>query len=150
MARDDGRRFHFLARALGTRLIRSLAYATDLLRQDYSSQSTDPVLDARHGGTGRSEHLQLGRRANRRILWGRPRWPLRTDLPADRKNPIRALVNIMYGCNNFCAYCVVPYTRGRERSRPSANIIEEINALAMNGYVNERADFSVRMLITRF
>jgi tRNA-2-methylthio-N6-dimethylallyladenosine synthase len=57
-----------------------------------------------------------------------------TDLPAERENQVRALVNIMYGCNNYCSYCVVPYTRGRERSRTSAHIIKEISDLARKGY----------------
>jgi len=57
-----------------------------------------------------------------------------TDLPAERKENIKAWVSIMYGCNNFCSYCVVPYTRGRERSRPSQNIYEEIHELAEKGF----------------
>jgi tRNA-2-methylthio-N6-dimethylallyladenosine synthase len=55
------------------------------------------------------------------------------DLPAERSDEIRAWISIMYGCNNFCSYCVVPFTRGRERSRPSENIYREISELAERG-----------------
>lgn len=51
-----------------------------------------------------------------------------------RKHKIKALVNIMYGCNNFCSYCIVPLTRGREKSRASSDIINEIRELAQMGY----------------
>lgn len=55
------------------------------------------------------------------------------DLPVERKYPFKSGVNIMFGCNNFCTYCIVPYVRGRERSRSSIEIIREIEKLAEDG-----------------
>lgn len=55
------------------------------------------------------------------------------DLPTVRKYKFKASVNIMFGCNNFCSYCIVPYVRGRERSRKPQDIINEIKALAADG-----------------
>ncbi len=57
------------------------------------------------------------------------------DLEAKRLYKYKSSVNIMYGCNNFCTYCIVPYVRGRERSRDMIDIVEEIKALADDGVV---------------
>lgn len=57
------------------------------------------------------------------------------DLPVERKYPFKSGINIMFGCNNFCSYCIVPYVRGRERSRNPKDIIREIENLVADGVV---------------
>lgn len=57
------------------------------------------------------------------------------DLPVERKYPFKSGINIMFGCNNFCSYCIVPYVRGRERSRNPEDIIREITDLVAEGVV---------------
>ena len=55
-------------------------------------------------------------------------------IPVVRQDKVKAWVSIMYGCNNFCSYCIVPYVRGRERSRKPEDILREVEELAAQGY----------------
>ena len=58
----------------------------------------------------------------------------RDSLPVERKDRLKAFVNIIYGCTNFCTYCIVPYVRGKEHSRLPEKIIEDVHSLVNDGY----------------
>jgi len=62
-------------------------------------------------------------------------YPDREGLPVTHSSPFKAWLPVIYGCNNYCSYCVVPYVRGRERSRSLKDIIREANDLAAKGFV---------------
>ena len=60
---------------------------------------------------------------------------VRENLPSTRLDTYKAFVNIMYGCDKFCTYCIVPYTRGKERSRKMEDILRECQDLVNKGYM---------------
>ena len=62
------------------------------------------------------------------------RMEISEDIPIVRDDAHKAWVSVMYGCNNFCTYCIVPYVRGRERSRASNEILKEVESLVRDGY----------------
>ncbi len=70
----------------------------------------------------------------RRFWLGETEGNIAEGLPVYRESGFKAWVSVMYGCNNFCTYCVVPYVRGRERSRLPEDILAEVKQLAADGY----------------
>lgn len=84
-------------------------------------------LDNQQNSTKHSDHMVID-------LW-KDTDMIIENLPNDRKYPFKAGVNIIYGCNNYCSYCIVPYVRGRERSRNPKDIINEVKALASEGVI---------------
>ncbi len=69
----------------------------------------------------------------RSFVFGANEFPVVEDVPVRRISPYRAWVSVMYGCNNFCTYCIVPYVRGRERSRSAEAVLAECRELVSSG-----------------
>ena len=77
-----------------------------------------------------AEVLEKGKR----VMRGDEEYSVAEHVPIRRENGYRAYVSVMYGCNNFCSYCIVPYVRGRERSRAPAEVLTEVRELVEAGY----------------
>lgn len=104
-------------------LIRSSAPHVDLIFGTHNLHHFPAYLYQLYQGAGRQIEILEKEEA------------VQEGLPAYRDYPFKALVNIVYGCNNFCTYCIVPYVRGRERSRQQADIVQEVQRLVADGVV---------------
>ena len=78
--------------------------------------------------------LEVMTRHKRKFSEGDLTTSITEGIPTHRRSGYRAYVTVMYGCNNFCSYCIVPYVRGRERSRESGEVYAEVKALVEKGY----------------
>ena len=96
----------------------------DMLEEMFQRRSTGEDWTVNQIRSSREFRVDRVYRDSDRIVEG---------LPAQRLFGHKSFVNIMYGCNNFCTYCIVPYTRGREKSRRPEDIIAEVKALAADG-----------------
>ena len=96
----------------------------DMLEEMFQRRSTGEEWTVNQIRSSREFRVDRVYRDSDRIIEG---------LPAKRLFGHKSFVNIMYGCNNFCTYCIVPYTRGREKSRRPEDIIAEVKALAADG-----------------
>lgn len=101
-------------------------------------KSSYPFVDIVFGTKSMSEFPLLIYRKlhlNKRIFEKNPNdTPLSENVPIHRDGKFKAWLPIMYGCNNFCSYCIVPYVRGRERSRQFDNVVNEAKELISSGY----------------
>ena len=104
-------------------LIRSSAPHVDLIFGTHNLHRFPVYLYQLYQGAGRQIEILEKEEA------------VQEGLPAYRDYPFKALVNIVYGCNNFCTYCIVPYVRGRERSLQQADIVREVRQLVEDGVV---------------
>ncbi len=97
-----------------------------------------PYVDILFGTSSIHKFPQLlyeKRQKGKRIFYGDTgEYLVAEGIPVHRESGFRAWVSVMYGCNNFCSYCIVPYVRGRERSRPKDAIIAEVRTLVAEGY----------------
>jgi len=106
------------------------AHRIDALRAHYPyvSFTLDPASLDRF-----PQAVEQALRHNRTFLTGGDTPEIVEGIPVQRSEKHRAWVSVMYGCNNFCSYCIVPYVRGRERSRASSDIVREVEELIADG-----------------
>ncbi len=97
----------------------------DLIFGTHNLYKFAELLDSVFGNRGQGMIIDIWKDTDRIV----------EDLPVERKYPYKSGINIMFGCNNFCSYCIVPYVRGRERSRSPKDILREIEGLVAEGVV---------------
>jgi len=110
-----------IAQQEGTKLFNKYPYIDFIVGPDNIDKLKDWI----------ARDLETGKRSD--AVESNPQYHVE-ELPIKRAGRVRAWVSIMYGCDNFCSYCVVPYTRGRERSRPARDIHREVEKLASEGF----------------
>lgn len=116
-----------VAQQAGKRIVERAPYVDMVFGTDNISDI--PVLLEKRKARPKNR-ISTGRRKKRVLLQDKDEY----RLPVQRNHPFKAYVNIVDGCDKFCTFCVVPFTRGRERSRPPADILNEIKGLALSGY----------------